>query len=109
QLPFRNRETYVDRLDARNRDERRIGVGLDQVADVRLQVAGPAVDRRANLGVLQVQAGGLERGLVGLDRGGPGRGARVRLIILLTGADLFLPKVEIALFVGARLCGLGLV
>ena len=82
---------------------RGVGVGLDQVAGMHQQVAGAAVDRRANLAVLEIQARRLHRGRVSLHRGRQRGGRRLGLIVLLARPDILLEQNRVALLVGRGL------
>ena len=62
---LRHREADEDRLDLRDGDERGVLAGLDEVAEVDEPGAGAPVDRRADVGVLQVEVGGVDLRLVG--------------------------------------------
>ena len=100
QLLLGNREIHINRMHLVDDDHRSVGVGLDQVAGMHQQVAGAAVDWRANLTVLEIQLRGLHRGGVGLHRGRECRGVRLDLIVLLARSDVLFEQHRVAMLVG---------
>jgi len=65
ELIFGNRKRHVSRENLVDRDHGCVGLRLDERAGLHLQASGAAVDGRADLTVLEVQPGCLDRGFVG--------------------------------------------
>ena len=81
-------EVHVHRIDRVDRRQQRL-VGRDEPADLELRTAERAVDRRVELGVAEVEFGGLERGARSLDRGpvGVALGDRGIKLLLADGVN----------------------
>ncbi len=103
QLLLGNREIDVDGMHLVDDDHGSVGVGLDEIAGVNEQVTGAAVDRRANLAVLEIQARGLDGSFVGFHRGRQRGSCSLDLIVLLARADILPEQNGIASLVGGGL------
>jgi hypothetical protein len=79
------REVDEDRLRLSDRDQAVGVVAVDHVADIDEPHAEPARDRRADVGVAEVELGGFDQGLVGLGRRLQLRDLRLLLVIALPG------------------------
>ena len=81
---FRNRKDRIDRFDLRDRYDRVVGVGLNQIPGMCLQIAGTPVDRRTNFRILQIEARALDRRAIRRDRRRHARSLGECLVVLLT-------------------------
>src|SRR6185312_13065250 len=94
-------EIHEDRLDLGDRHQRGPLARLHQVAEVDQPLAGAAVDRRADLGIDEVELGGVDRRLVAGERRLEAVDRRLLLVValarLVAGPDQLAVAVEIEL------------
>ena len=106
---LRQRKADEDRLELGDRNQRGIVVGVHEVALVDEAGAQPPVDRRADVGVAEIELGGVDLRLVALDCGLQLGDQRGLLVIALPGLVARAEELGIALEIELGAGQLGLV
>src|SRR5277367_4456240 len=104
QFVLRQREIYIDRPGLVDNDHfSRAVISFDEIARMELEIAGTPFDRRIDRCIAEVDARGLDRGLIGGNSCSSLGRRGVRLIGLLARADALLEEVAVPPFIGLGL------
>ena len=109
-VALRDRKRHVNRLDLGYGDERRRGASLHEVADIDQPQPGDAVDRRGDRAVGDVELGGVDLRLIGLEGCLKLRDSRLlRLVLLLSYRQICFEQRRVASEVTLCIFKIGLV